>query len=266
MAYVFGMRGALVALGLAVLMPSAKADLIMTYDGHPPGQSQELSMFADGWYDPMPAGVFQFTINSGAAEAGFGPTIGTFCAEINQDALKGTPATYHVVPLIDLPDVQTIPPGFAALGTNPAIPLSQYPALKSGYLAELWGRYHDQTSTAAGAAAFQYSIWEILYEAPGSYSVSTGNVYFLPDDSGRNGLTVGSPTAALASSWLSSLTGDPSIFATNYPNQELVGLVSADAQDQIAIRGVPPVPAPASLALGLIGVGTLGLRLRRRLS
>ena len=67
---------------------AAKADLILTYTGN--GPDQGLAMHAT-WtpYDPNPAGVFNFNVNAGGPENGFGPTIRSFCAEIFTDVLHG---------------------------------------------------------------------------------------------------------------------------------------------------------------------------------
>lgn len=246
-------RRSVVALLLTAplfLAPAAKADLILTFTGNDP--VQPLTMHATYTpYDPLDAGVFNLTVNSGGPENGFGPTIRAFCAEIFTDVLHGSPTPYTVVPVADLADLQAPPRGL------PADPVN-----KANYLTELFGRYYASTFTPEGAAAFQYAVWEIMYDSVSDLNVATGNIRFDADSPTANGLTVGSSTAATAQAWLGTLSGDTTQFTNNpaYSGFEVVGLKSVDYQDQIVLRDPPTVPAPPALLLGLLGVAAVAGR------
>jgi len=234
-----------------LLAPAVRADVVLTYTGN--GPEQGLTMHATSTpYDPMPAGVFNFDVNSGGPENGFGSTIRSFCAEIFTDVLHGgASSTYTVVPVASLADLQ-----------NPPRSLPADPINKANYLTELFGRYYASTSTPEGAAAFQYAVWEILYDSVTDLNVATGNIRFDPDSPGALGQTVGSSTATTAAMWLGSLSGDTTQFTNNpaYAGHEFVGLASVDYQDQITIRQTPVVPAPPALLLGLFGIAAVGGR------
>ncbi len=230
-----------------LLTAAARADMVLTYTGN--GPVQGLTMHATYTpYDPMPAGVFNFTVNSGGPENGFGPTLRSFCAEIFTDVLHGLPTPYAVVPVGQLGDLQSPPRSI------PADPIN-----KTNYLTELFGRYYASTNTPEGAAAFQFAVWEILYDPITDLNVATGNIRFDPDSPAALGQTVGSSTATTAASWLGSLSGDTTQFTNNptYAGYEVVGLSSVDYQDQITIRPTPGVPAPPALLLGLFGVAAV---------
>lgn len=235
---------------------AAKADLILTYTGN--GPEQGLAMHAT-WtpYDPMPAGVFNFNVDSGGPENGFGPTIRAFCAEIFTDVLHGgLPSSYSVVPVANLADLQSPPRGL------PADPIN-----KANYLTELFGRYYASTNTNEGAAAFQYAVWEILYDSVTGLDVASGNIRFDPTTTAGS-QTLSSSTATTAAGWLSTLSGDTTQFTNNptYAGYEVVGLSSVDYQDQITIRTPPGVPAPPAFLLGVLGFAAVAGRtwLKRR--
>jgi hypothetical protein len=174
----------------------------------------------------------------------------TFCIELGNTAgtqiTPGTPYTFGV-----RSDLTTAP----TIGTQ----------AKANAILELYGRHYDPAWAAAGftgsaaSVAFQLALWELVYDGPGG-SLSGGRFSVDPATF---------PEAATAQSWLNGLTGDTSVFASAFPNMELVALVApADpneaklatpTQDQLALRA-KVVPAPPSVLLAGLALGGLAFR------
>ncbi|OWK34588.1 hypothetical protein [Fimbriiglobus ruber] len=230
---------------------SARADtVLLAFQDTTPREDLYIHAYS-GTFATMPTGAMQFNVTGGTA-TGFGSTLTSFCTQIFTNVYPDPTVSvpYNVVPLTGLADVQQQPRGNGV--NTPA----QQTAI-ANYLTELWGRYDQFTNTAVGAAAFQLDVWKILYDPVGSTDLTTGNLNVF-------GASLTDPAVALATQWLSTLTGDTTQFTNNplYAGQELVGLASAGYQEQITIRDIPGVPAPAGLILGLLGVCTLAARVR----
>ncbi len=167
----------------------------------------------------------------------------TFCVELNQFVTDTTTYAITAPSQVPLPGVGSPTPG---LGMGPA---------KADLLSELWGTYRASATGAAGEAAFQIAVWEIVFEGPGSeggpivYDVNSGNFH---TGSGNDSTQLG--YAKQAQKWIDD------ILANGGPHADLVGLSSPTAQDQITA-----VPVPSSLLLlGMGGVGLAGNAWRRR--
>lgn len=144
---------------------------------------------------------------------------------------------------------------------------------KADAITELYGRYYNKDwnqSSFTGSedsVAFQIALWELVYDGPPSGEN--------PTDLSNGVFYINSPSSygyATAQTWLNSLTGDTSSFATRFPNEQLVALVAPSPgvkpldsyQDQIAMIPIA-VPAPPGVILAGIGfVGLLGSRRLRR--
>ncbi len=235
-------RVAALAVALAFSTATARADFDAAFQGTSPAQN--LTMWAGGnFYQDMPTGLFQFQTGAGAAAEGFGPSFSGVCVEIFRGLADGAMVPHTVVSIASLPDFQAPPSGFAD------------PVTKARYVTELWGRRWAEAQTPEGAAAFQLSVWEIMYDNLAALDVRTGYIRL-------DGDSLTSPTADLANLWLTGLTGDETAFTNNplYAGMELVGLYQFDFQDQVTIRSGPDpqaVPAPAGVVLGLFGVAGL---------
>ena len=221
---------------------SARADVVLTFDGTAPSTDLQFSS-GTRFFEVFPAGTMNFTGGPGAAAAGLGPTVRAYCVEIfRQVGSPGQTVPYNVVPL-------------ASVG---AVAASSEAAAKAAYLTELWGRYAAGATTDTTAAAFALSVFKLLYDPVANRAdFATG---FLRFDAAH----IAGPAVTTATSYLASLSGDTTYFTANpqYVNAELVGLDSAQYQDQITV--IRQVPAPAAVVL--LGLGGLGLVARRRVS
>ncbi len=108
-------------------------------------------------------------------------------------------------------------------------------------IEELWGRHFNSLHTSTDYAAFQCSIWEILYDSgtslsSGSFQMGSGSV------------------RTLSQSWLGELNG------VGTKATGLYALASATHQDMIV-----PTPGSAALVIGGMAVG-LTRRPRRGIS
>jgi hypothetical protein len=191
-------------------------------------------------------GVYSWTANTATAtgEGKLVPNWG-FCIELPQGTAS---AWYDVRPISEAP-----------LPSQYGTPMG---STKSNLLYELAGRYWDPSwgtgANKASAEAFSYAVWEIIYENTTPYtlnvtkfgdgSISNNNTNgFMTSDTDPTGIT------SLANNMLASLNGDKTKF--NYG----LRAISNDSYQDFLIM----VPIPATLLLGLIGLGIGGWKLRK---
>ena len=223
-------------LALTSAASSARADLQASFTSASP--SEGINYTLNSANGSTNAGVMNFTVSGGTDASKFSSPFKAFCADLVQTIGGGT-NTFSVVNPSALPQ---------------AVANSALPSLITSRLTELWGKYYSQTTTSAGAAAFQVSVWEIIYDTSATTGPSLTSGKFSLQASSQSGTKY-----TLASSWLASLNGDTSAFTTNFSGLQVVGIASGSVQDQVTLAAAPanPVPAPAGLVLGLIGVGAL---------
>jgi hypothetical protein len=201
-----------------------------------------------GLPQPLPqlltiAGELNWTTVSGVP--GLSNQFVTFCIELNQP-ITTKPGmnqyTYNVAPLEDggLPGL-----GYGGPGNNGPLGTT-----KANEIRQLWGMHYGDVTDVVTAAAFQITIWEIVY-----------GPYFTPIADNVPGDPIigtdGAAAIALAASWLADVqTPNPSVYENN-----LMALTSPTAQDQIVL--IAPVPAPGGFTLAAIGaIALLGYRRR----
>ena len=181
-----------------------------------------------------------------ASAAPFNYEIGSYCADLVQDA-PGQYAYY------DIYRPQDAPIGGSQGGMGPA---------KAADLRRLFDRHLFKVGPGdhADAAAFQASVWEIVYEdANNAYDVSyhnaaTRGAFYIEEYWG------GSGWLDTANAWLADL-------GTDDPDIGLRVLANVDKQDfavTIPGLGAAPIPEPLTMLGVFLGVGGLGAYVRRR--
>ena len=187
----------------------------------------------------------------------------TYCIEIMQDVVLNSTYNFTVAVVKDAPT-----PGTLVVpnpGPNLPGPMGQ---AKADMIGKLWALHHSDTLSndaanlfdkAAGAAAFQTAIWEIVYENSGTLNLSTGDLIATATASS----VTSSRAISIASSWLSELSNNVTYTAPN-----LKAISSSGYQDQIfelpVPQGAPGTPLPSAACAGLALLGLLGASSRRR--
>jgi len=182
--------------------------------------------------------------------------IHTFCADVHQPAPTGSDwRRYDILPL------EEAPVGGQNNVTGPMV--SQKVNDLRWLYAMFYGQWNDGVGDARDeAAAFELSVWEIVFETTGQYDV------YDPAVRGDFYTTSGGSTfAALANSWLGAVEN-----ATGpVPDIPLRVLGNETWQDYaVIIPGTGGDPAPEPITLVGVGLGIAGLvrhvRTRRRIA
>jgi hypothetical protein len=183
------------------------------------------------------AGEMLWNVDS-SGSTGFGQSFGSqlraFCIELTQTA-HANMDTYTITDTALAPT-----PGSANSGGSDGMGDA-----KAADLEKLWGAYRDDADSTIAKAAFQLSVWEIVYDdgldlGDGSFQVLNRNGN--DDDLAK----------AQAQTWLDSLAGYTG------PSVSLAALSHGQHQDQLIA-----VPTPSAAMGGLFALGSL-LACRRR--
>jgi hypothetical protein len=218
-------------IGLAVLSAVvvgsvARADVTATFDGTNPSQTVTATSFTTT-YTSVPVGPFNFS-NVSAGGAPLGDTFRAFCADFFQDVSPGNTYTFQSGDMTVATDV----------GSD---------ATKTARIQKLFDNHYAGATDADTGGAFQLALWELTYDGAGASLDLTGG----------NFTASGSASSlTIAQNWLNGLDAAPTTNA-----YQIVGLYSADYQDQLTVA-VTPVPAPAGVVLAAVAGGVMLLRRR----
>lgn len=225
------------AMGLAIVLTAATANaatLDVTLNNVSPSQTFGYSTNGGSSYKSTKAGVFNWTRTGGSHVGDPVGNFRSFCVELTQNISPGSSYTYDVVAVEDAPN-----DGFASgMGTA-----------KAALLSELWGRFYSPLFDADQAAAFQVSVWEIVYD--GGVDLAAGSFQ-------AQSLATGFVT--LSQTWLNVLDGTGAM-------ANLGAMTNPNRQDHIYELPTPTneqIPAPAAATAGLMGLGLLGIGRKRR--
>ena len=229
-------------------------------DGLPHGIWQDL---LDADHDSIPEGEAHQLINA-LPDSGtvsfkgpqdtknytyeFGST-SVFCGDLLEHTV-GSYDRYDIYPLEEAP----------LGGGNTAMGL-----VKAADLRRLWSAHFNSAMTSDDLAAFQASIWEVIYETPdAAYTLYSGS-FMAKDDIATSGTYKGQFKTAwkrLANSWLTSLGG-----VEDDPTLGLRMLADPTYQDfAVYVPGVgaEPVPEPLTILGLVLSVPAVAAYLRRR--
>ena len=255
-----------VVLLVAAAAP-ARADLQATFINENPGAPVNVSGFspnsARGISYSGSAGQMNFKVTGGSnatAFGGAGASLATFCVDLV--GYVGNTNTYNLA---------------AVTPQSPGIPELTSGATGVAQLRNLYGAHFNATdlATATGASAFQDAVWAIVYDG-GTPDINTGALKFGSRATGGPVSAAETAAESQAQQWLKNIgTTDNGAFAKAFgASGQLVALVSPNGpttgQDQLTVipggggggGGGHPVPAPAGLVLGLVGMAVLGVRRR----
>ncbi|MFH0934480.1 MAG: PEP-CTERM sorting domain-containing protein [Pseudomonadota bacterium] len=144
--------------------------------------------------------------------------------------------------------------GFVVKSEDTLQPATIISAKAAEDLGRLYTNHHaaveSTSSTATNQSAFQLAVWEIVNEGASEYSLSQGNF----KASGTGG--------SLAQTWLNELSTDSaSQYVANIWTVQHMLSGNGYAQDLVVFA---PVPEPQTYAMMLVGLGLLGLSVRRK--
>jgi hypothetical protein len=181
-----------------------------------------------------PAGEFAGILNGNA--------FSTFCTDIYQSFgwnNLGSPYTYE---LKTVAETQTL------WGTSP------YTGGSYGQVSKLFTTAYASVYNSVTSAAFQFALWELLYEKNGSYDVADGSFKLGGDAAG----TVAARSQA--NQWLASLANA----SEGYSVQSLYSGPGQRPGNQQDFLVATPVPEPQSYALALVSLGIVAGYARRK--
>jgi len=228
------LRSVMTILALTGAVPciaGTPASVVIT--GFKSGSEQATIINGGATVGTYPAGEFVGFLNGNA--------FSTFCTDIYQTFSWNSPANPYSY------DLKTVAETQGMWGTSP------YSAGSYSQVSKLYTTaYTSIGASSVKSAAFQFALWELLYEDPTSGSYDTGN--------GKFKLAGGDADTAAAKSqanaWLASL-------ASASEGYSIQALYNGQKQDFVVAT---PVPEPQTYALALVSLGIVAGYARRKRS
>lgn len=235
------------AAGLAFAGAAEAASVTATFNSASPSRS--LTVKFRGANQGVLAGRYHWTGDAGNPSP-LNAAFRTYCIDFVQSMNFGQTINFTTGLLELSPRPNTVGSGNPTGGMGPA---------KADLVRRLWGGFEHTIGTNNDrAAAFQLSLWEIIYEPTGSIgSLLTGDMQVT---------NTSAAWVSIAHSWLSDVLNPQSEIA---PATNLIALNSDSFQDQITIGPNPPppgttVPVPPAFLAGAALIGATWARRRGR--
>lgn len=235
------LRSVMTVLALTGALPCFAADNV----------DVKLSGFAYGWQNATIKNTGTgFENMSVAASAGaYAGTLNgttsfvTFCTDIYQSLGFGPQYTY---------DRLTVAATKSLWG-----PGTTYNSNSYDLVSKLFTTAYSQVSDNKTSVAFQFALWELLYEKGSSYQLGTGNLTIAGSGTGFNA------ARDQANTWLTAVAG-PDAVAGHYVQSLFYGEPNPSRNGVQDLVIATPVPEPAAYALALVSLGIVAGYARRK--
>ena len=234
------LRSVMMVLGVAAALPAFAGDNVdVTLSGFKYNTSVKSATIKNGstTFGTFYAGEYQGTIN--------GDAFSTFCTDVYQTLNFGSSIQYERMSVNET----------KALWGNPPNVETTYNPNSYGLVSKLFTTAYGSVNNSTTSAAFQYALWELLYEKTGNYTVGAdGNFQLTNTDSGAQ---------SQANAWLASVVS-PSATEGYFVQSLYNGPPNPDRTGRQDLVIATPVPEPEVYALALVSLGIVAGYARRR--
>jgi hypothetical protein len=218
------LRSVMTVLALAAASPAFAADPVTVVLGGFKHGSKEATITNNGTLiGTYGAGEYLGTLN--------GQSFSTFCTDVYQSVSFGPTYTY---------DPLTSDQTKQLWGNVPYNPNSY------SLVSKLFTTAYSSVNNSTTSAAFQYALWELLFEKSGNYTIGSNGNFWL---TGTN-----TDATTQANAWLNSLSSATEGYSVQ-------SLFSGARQDLVIAT---PVPEPQTYALALVSLGIVAGYARRK--
>jgi len=231
------LRSVMTVLALAAASPAFAADdpVTVVLGGFKHGSKQATITNNDTLIGTYGAGEYLGTLN--------GQSFSTFCTDVYQSLSFGPTYTYD-----RLTSDKT-----KQLWGNAPYPETPYNSNSYSLVSKLFTTAYSSVNNSTSSAAFQYALWELLYEKTGNYTIGGDGNFTL---SGTD-----SAAATQANTWLASLSGAAEGYSVQSLFKGELNPSRTGVQDLVIAT---PVPEPQTYALALVSLGIVAGYARRR--
>jgi hypothetical protein len=221
----------LLGFGVALSLAGSGDAFAGTVTGrYTPSFSRNVGLTYTDWDIGPSNNTTTFTFNWRRSDLPPGPGVDTtlpeqfvsYCIDLNQEVSGNQTHTYEVVTLTSK--------GFSATQIL--------------LLSRLWGAFQALVNSPDTSAAFQTSVYEIIYDGNGTINLNAGDLIMQTPDSAK----------AIATSWLAQVAD----LNTPLPTVPLAALTNPTLQDQLVV-----IPSPGAAVLFVAAGGVLAARRRR---
>jgi hypothetical protein len=229
------LRSVMTVLALAGATPAFAADPVTVVLGGFKYGSKQVTITNNGTeIGTYGAGEYKGTLN--------GQSFSTFCTDVYQSLNFGPTYQYERLTVDQTKQLWGNDP-YAATIYNPG---------SYSLVSKLFTTAYSSVNNSTTSAAFQYALWELLYEKTDSYSIGNDGNFWL------TGTDAAAKTQANA--WLASLASA----SEGYSIQSLYSGAQQNPMNRQDLVIATPVPEPETYALALVSLGIVAGYARRK--